>query len=486
MASKTYGFINLYLIYLLICIVTAYPSSVSTTEICDKGGNCYPKLFEATKEFKEILEGQEIPRGLHIKIDFETGKKYAKLLDPSDSGSSSEVVLFENDEMDDDDDETFSQVNTLHQQESLQESLKESLKESLHDTLNLDNNNNENRDRYRNRNKYKNYNYSLPIIQKKPQPQPVPSQRHKENNRISHSDHLLFDNYISQLIKSLSSSSQQQQQSLTMILSALDGLEELVHELDFGIKLSKGEGLKSIISLLNHDSNEIKKKAALVIGAAMQNNPLAQSHALRMNLIPRLLNSLSSEEGNDIKVLSRLLYALSSIVRGNRAAMKIVNDNDGLSLLAILYEKLEDNEFRAKCALFITDFIDPNMVVKAGESDDVFDQQQQQGNSLLFSFSDVIRSWCELFQFTLINHIDNVDDDDDDFINKKSSELDFDTKEKILRGISMIRKYYPLQCPAQNKFMVWLSEQADLVKNEDYLEDYDRLISQVRDQYNDF
>ncbi|CAG8534255.1 6905_t:CDS:2 [Diversispora eburnea] len=48
------------------------------------------------------------------------------------------------------------------------------------------------------------------------------------------------------------------------------GLDELVHELDFSVKLSKGDGLMPIISLLNHDSNEIKKKAALVIGTAMQ------------------------------------------------------------------------------------------------------------------------------------------------------------------------------------------------------------------------
>ncbi|RHZ67573.1 hypothetical protein Glove_300g29 [Diversispora epigaea] len=41
--------------------------------------------------------------------------------------------------------------------------------------------------------------------------------------------------------------------------------------------------------------------------------------------------------------------------------MKAVNDNDGLSQLAILYAKLEDNEFRVKYALFITEFIDPNM-----------------------------------------------------------------------------------------------------------------------------
>ncbi|CAG8589719.1 3710_t:CDS:2, partial [Diversispora eburnea] len=294
--------------------------SVSTTEICDNGGNCYPKVFEATEEFKEIFEGQEVPRG----------KKYAKLLDSDDSRSSSEVVLFEDDE--DEDEEIFSNI-----------------------------------------------------------------------------------------------------------LSILDGLEELVHELDFGIKLSKGEGLKSIISLLDHGSNEIKKKAALVIGAAMQ------------------------------------------------LAMKIVNDNDGLSLLAILYGNLKDNEFRTKCALFITDFIDPNMVDKSGEADDVLDQQQQ-GNSLLFSFSDVIGSWCELFQFTLLDRIDNVDEEEeDDIISQISSqELDFDSKEKILRGISMIRKHYPLQCPAQDKFKIWLLEQADLVKDEDYLEDYDHLISQVKNQYNNF
>ena len=59
-----------------------------------------------------------------------------------------------------------------------------------------------------------------------------------------------------------------------------------------------------------------------------------------------------------------------------------------------------------------------------------------------------------IIQFTLLEHIDNDDDemmmmmswwwwdDYDDIISKQK--LDFDTKEKILRGISMIRKHYPL------------------------------------------
>ncbi|RHZ67634.1 hypothetical protein Glove_300g38 [Diversispora epigaea] len=197
-----------------------------TTETCDNGGNCYPKLLEATEEFKEILGGQEC-----LEVD--------------------------------DDDETFSQVNTGY--------------------------------------------YSLPIIQKKPQPQPL---------------------------------------------------------------------------------------------------PLPQCHKEKTNLILHLLNSLSSEEGNDIKVLSRLLYALSSIVRGNKAAMKIVNENDGLSLLAILCKKLEDDEVRVKCALFITDFIDPNMVAKAGESDDV----------ILY---DLGVNYFNLLQLIILVIMTNYDDDDDDIINNE-------------------------------------------------------------------
>ncbi|RHZ85165.1 hypothetical protein Glove_71g60 [Diversispora epigaea] len=56
-----------------------------------------------------------------------------------------------------------------------------------------------------------------------------------------------------------------------------------------------------------------------------------------MNIILHLLNSLSSDEGND-----------ANDVKGT---MKVVNDDDGLSRLAILYAKLEDNEFRVKMCI---------------------------------------------------------------------------------------------------------------------------------------
>ncbi|RHZ78383.1 hypothetical protein Glove_165g125 [Diversispora epigaea] len=141
------------------------------------------------------------------------------------------------------------------------------------------------------------------------------------------------------------------------------------HEL---ISLSKGDVLKFIISFLNHDPNEAKK-AALVI------------------------------EEYDEKVL----YTLSSLVRGNRAAMKIVNDGASNAIL---------------------------------EADDVFDhrhQQQQQGDSLLSSFSDV--------EDLDVNYLMKLMNGDDDDVIKKSQELDSETKEKILKGILMIRKHFLLK-----------------------------------------
>merc|ERR1711962_1073272 len=41
--------------------------------------------FIATKEWQEIAEGQRVPAGLHYRINFETGKKEAKILEDNES-----------------------------------------------------------------------------------------------------------------------------------------------------------------------------------------------------------------------------------------------------------------------------------------------------------------------------------------------------------------------------------------------------------------
>ena len=83
--------LTIYLLVLAVIIVAAHASS-SEEEIC-RDGRCYPRAFAPTTDFTEVLEGQEIPPGLHVRMDFNTGKKEAKLFDSSDSTSGGIILL---------------------------------------------------------------------------------------------------------------------------------------------------------------------------------------------------------------------------------------------------------------------------------------------------------------------------------------------------------------------------------------------------------
>lgn len=53
----------------------------NTELICptENTGDCYPRIFEPTEEFQLIKEGQDIPPGLHVRLNINTGKKEARL-----------------------------------------------------------------------------------------------------------------------------------------------------------------------------------------------------------------------------------------------------------------------------------------------------------------------------------------------------------------------------------------------------------------------
>ena len=57
------------------------------------GSHCQDH-FKATEEWQEIKEGQTVPSGLHYRINLQTGKKEAKLLDEEEpQGDSTSPLL---------------------------------------------------------------------------------------------------------------------------------------------------------------------------------------------------------------------------------------------------------------------------------------------------------------------------------------------------------------------------------------------------------
>ncbi len=63
----------------LVLILVAIALSSTSTQLCADA-----KEIVATHEWQEVKEGDTIPQGLHIKIDLETGMKWAKLLSDND------------------------------------------------------------------------------------------------------------------------------------------------------------------------------------------------------------------------------------------------------------------------------------------------------------------------------------------------------------------------------------------------------------------
>lgn len=76
--------------------VTA-PSSlfIGDSLICNQAG-CYPKVFEAHKDWREVQEGQSLPAGLDIRMNLETGLKEAKLPEEEGQKDAAEIAAADN------------------------------------------------------------------------------------------------------------------------------------------------------------------------------------------------------------------------------------------------------------------------------------------------------------------------------------------------------------------------------------------------------
>lgn len=46
---------------------------------------CYPRIFIATHEFQVVRDDQDLPPGLHVQLDMQTGRKQAKIIDPEEA-----------------------------------------------------------------------------------------------------------------------------------------------------------------------------------------------------------------------------------------------------------------------------------------------------------------------------------------------------------------------------------------------------------------
>lgn len=251
--------------------------------------------FVPTTEFQRILPGQKIPPGLHVRIDFSTGERWAKLNEveqkpeaalPADSSSDRAVTVVKEEEE--------------NQPSSSPSSSPSADLETVRNRMNLS----------------------------------------KEE----------FDDLLDKFIPFQSQEVKQLGNALNMLrnasstaaqaLDALETIEEIVHDHEHSTAFTNQmNGMKTLLAIIageHHHSQDIGvvTQAAWALGTAVQNNPAVQTRVLSLGGSSSLLTAFAkrvtvarrtrSEDKAEVhwSCASKLLYALSALLRGQPEAQR--------------------------------------------------------------------------------------------------------------------------------------------------------------------
>jgi len=290
-------------IHTLAITLFALTAAASSETIC-RHEHCYSKEFEPTDEFKEILEGQEVPSGLHYRINLETGRREAKKVDPSDSTSYDTV-----------------QVEAGHKED---------------------------------------INYrggDIVVVPDEPVVPPPPSL--KPNHHLTPDVWFDFKTSLSKIhestnvtnaLNSLEEASHEVEFGLKIINTKT--LERLLF---FITDKSQDHQVRALSAIIIGNSLQNNPHACATAGE------ITKSDGTKLNLLATLLNVMSSDE-TSTKLKGNVMYAVARAVRVPGGQRYIVTQN-GLEILRNIYKKHSDPKLRRKVAAFVKDeFLDQDMI----------------------------------------------------------------------------------------------------------------------------
>ena len=317
----------------------AGPSPAADTELICPTNNvaeCYPRLFQPTKDFQDIKEGQDIPPGLHVRLNVYTGKKEARLNIPMEG----EELEFDLSGL-----PTEQSVVIVEQPEAEEETNPE--RQALRDQ-----------------------------VPQKPRPfeaagkivPPPPNGGDMSTFQMA----LLSVGMESRTFD-----------------TALDDLSELSHDIYYGVEIAKnGPVLEKLICLIlgsgseRFPAKENKRdhKAASILASSIQNNPTALKEVASMGKLV-MYPTCSAEGGNFVSTLTSKLgrekkpstlkakvIAISGLLKEPTIRKEFLNTGGMEMLLAIWLKKgVQWDTVRMKVAQLVMDnFLDESMGATLG------------------------------------------------------------------------------------------------------------------------
>jgi nucleotide exchange factor SIL1 len=317
----------------------AAPSPLADTDlICttDNSVDCYPRVFQPTEKFQLIRDGQDLPPGLHVRLNIYTGEKEARLNIPMEDDVESQLEGLPIEQS----------VVVVDQPEDITAIGRQAMRDQV------------------------------------PQRPPADESAGKivPPQDVEGGDSEIFIRAIDVL--------DGQHVDDGAITSALSDLTELSHDIYYGVEIAKrGRTLQHLVNLMSSDSASQRRQAASIIGGSVQNNPTALKEALAAwelimqtcnkgsktrpgcegeTLIKRLHDCLEKE--SDPAVMKAKVYALVGLIKDSTVRDDFLA-NRGMELLLAIFTKhgVQWDNTRIKIAQFVTDtFLDEQMGAELG------------------------------------------------------------------------------------------------------------------------
>lgn len=256
------------------------------------------KKFIPTKEWQVVAEGQAIPPGLHVRIDMQTGKKEAKLLEEgNDGGNSNSALISTETSVDDSIEEVKPELDYSEIKEALKK-IKNDAKETSEGNVGKG---------------FRTYD-----------------QIKEEMMELEQSIKTEYEIVKELVAKYLSTKDDLERQLI------LSDLEFYVHQYDNAQDFVKMGGFSEVVlPALNSTKKDLRSSAAFLLGSACQSNPKAQIAAMERGILPHLIRLISFDPNPDVR--NRALYAISSIIRHFPLAQKEFINHGGMTAFADIF-----------------------------------------------------------------------------------------------------------------------------------------------------
>lgn len=323
-----------------------------------------PEVFKPTQEWQEVHDGQEVPAGLHYKLDMAAGRKWARLIDEGDeetddqvavavpvsgaAGSGSMMVVQEDSPSITQSPEQNNAAASPTATEMMENVLKKLPSPATQSVLSS-----------KKRLSAADYEKALKRLWDKRQQEVAAAAAELRDEAKAIKD-------FTETLVSVGTSPEAK-------LHALDGLLYLVEQVDNAKDFVTLGGMAACTNLLVAAKDpRVIANAAWTIATAAQNNRPVQDAAVANGVIGSLMGALASasvagdpgvSEAPRLNVVARTLFALMSLVRNNPSGERALLLADGFSHIAAATESANSTtaeacKARLKTIAFVRDITD--------------------------------------------------------------------------------------------------------------------------------